>query len=53
MTSNYFRRYIAGYTVANFLRYPIIRRVTIANALELFMDDNTYFVTSTLPRVFF
>ena len=35
MTSNYFRQYIAGYTVANFLRYPIRRRVTNSCALEL------------------
>ena len=32
--SNYFWQYIAGYTVANFWRYPIKRRVTKASALE-------------------
>ena len=35
MTSNYFRQYIAGYTVANFWRYPIRRHVTKASAIEL------------------
>ena len=35
MTSNYFRQYIAGYTDANSLRYPIRRRDTKASALEL------------------
>ena len=35
MTSNYFRQYIAGYTDANSLRYPIRRRVTKASAFEL------------------
>ena len=34
MTLNYFRQYIAGYTVANVRRYPIRCRVTKANALE-------------------
>ena len=34
MTSNYFLQYIAGYTVTNFLCYPIRRRVTKASALE-------------------
>ena len=29
------RQYIAEYTVANFWRYPIRRRVTYASALEL------------------
>ena len=33
MTSD-LRQYIAEYTVANFLRYPIRRRVTYASALE-------------------
>ena len=33
MTSD-LRRYIAEYTIANFLRYPIRRRVTYASALE-------------------
>ena len=31
---NNFRRYIAGYTVANFWRYPMRRRVTKSSALE-------------------
>ena len=35
MTSNYFRQYIAGYTDANFWRYPIRRRVTNSCALKL------------------
>ena len=35
MTSNYFRQYIPGYTVASFWRYPIRRRVTNLSALEL------------------
>ena len=35
MTSNCFLQYIAGYTVANFWRYPTRRSVTKANALEL------------------
>ena len=39
MTSNYFLQYIAGYTVANFLRYPIRRRVTKASALEFVLID--------------
>ena len=34
MTSNYFRQYIAVYTVANLRRYPIRRRVAFASALE-------------------
>ena len=34
MTSD-LRQYIAEYTVANFWRYPIRRRVTYASALEL------------------
>ena len=29
-----FRQYIAGYTVTNFLLYPISRHVTKASALE-------------------
>ena len=29
------RQYIAEYTVANFWRYPIRRRVTYASALEI------------------
>ena len=33
MTSG-FRQYIAGYTVANLLRYPMKRRVAFASALE-------------------
>ena len=33
MTSD-LRQYIAEYTVANFWRYPIRRRVTYASALE-------------------
>ena len=33
MTSD-LRQYIAEYTVANFLLYPIRRRVTYASALE-------------------
>ena len=33
MTSD-LRQYIVEYTVANFLRYPIRRRVTYASALE-------------------
>ena len=33
MTSG-FRQYIAEYTVANFWRYPIRRRVIFASALE-------------------
>ena len=33
MTSD-FRQFIAEYTVAIFLRYPIKRRVTYASALE-------------------
>ena len=35
MTSD-LRQYIAEYTVANFWRYPIRRRVTYASALELY-----------------
>ena len=35
MTSICFQQYIAGYTVANFRRYPIRSSVTIASALEL------------------
>ena len=31
-----FRRYITEYIVANFLRYPIRRRVTFSSALELY-----------------
>ena len=39
MTSD-FRQYIAEYTVANFWRYPIRRRVTYASALEyIFSSD--------------
>ena len=34
MMSNYFRQYIAGYTVANIWRYPIRCSVAKANALE-------------------
>ena len=37
MTSD-LRQYIAEYTVANFWRYPIRRRVTYASALELPLD---------------
>ena len=34
MTSNYFRQYIAGYTVTNFCRYPIRCIDTKESALE-------------------
>ena len=40
MTSD-LRQYIAEYTVENFLRYPIRRRVTYASALEL-INDTTF-----------
>ena len=41
-TSKYFQQYIAGYTVANFKRYPIRRRVTKSSALECLLaaDDS-------------
>ena len=39
MTSNYLRKYTAGYTVAKFWRYPISRRVTKASALEYIMKE--------------
>ena len=38
-TSNYFRQYIAGYTVIIFGRYPIRIRVTKASALEYCSDN--------------
>ena len=41
MTSNYFRQYIIGYTVANVWRYPIRRRVTKASALEYTIKAET------------
>ena len=34
MVSKDFRQYISEYTVANFLRYPMRRRITKASALE-------------------
>ena len=37
--TNHFQQYIAGYTVANFLPYPIRCRVTKAGALEYFMSS--------------
>ena len=40
MTSD-LRQYIAEYTVANFWRYPIRRRVTYATALEFLFVVNT------------
>ena len=42
MTANYFRQYNAGYTVANFLPYPVGHRVTKASALEYFLPERTY-----------
>ena len=39
MTSD-LRQYIAEYTVANFWRYPIRRRVTYASALEYILYQN-------------
>ena len=41
MTSG-FGQYIAGYTVANLLRYPIRRRVAFASALECSMTAEKY-----------
>ena len=38
MTSD-LRQYIAGYTVANLLRYPIRRLVAFASALELSLEQ--------------
>ena len=32
--SSYFRQYIIGYTITNFLCYPIRRHITTSNALE-------------------
>ena len=50
MTSD-LRRYIAEYTVANFWRYPIRRRVTYASALEWLLYDcsdmKLEFITNT------
>ena len=43
MTSNCFLQYIAGYTVANFWRYPIRSRVTKASALEFWFNDWTFY----------
>ena len=40
MTPNYFQQYIVGYTVANFLRYPIRCRITKASALEYQISQN-------------
>ena len=39
MTLNYFRQYIAGYTVANFWRYPIRRRIANSCALEKYFSS--------------
>ena len=41
MTSD-LRQYIAEYTVANFWRYPIRRRVTYASALEYGIYANIF-----------
>ena len=38
MTSNYFRQYIAGYTVANFWRYPIKRRARYKSKCIRFLN---------------
>ena len=51
MTSNYFRLYITGYTVANFSRYPIRRRVTKSRALEFMFVILAYFFLSGLMEI--
>ena len=65
MTSD-LRQYIAEYTVANFWRYPIRRRVTYASALEcsftfflilwseslLISSSNTYFLMHWFHKLF-
>ena len=44
MTSNFYPQYIAGYTFANFGRYPIRRRVTKAYALEYYLEYEPKFI---------